>query len=796
MLSANKRLIARLILCYLSLQPTLLWAEDDVTSARPDERILWQLYHAGKIGELNRQIDHLRRLYPLWRPPDDLLRALSGREIRVRKVKPNNIPRPSFCASAGRQWRLAEQEVREHNVARAVSRYRDLIRRCDTPLAGRTLEYARSILAVGDFIDLAEFARTYLSPEVVDKQVYIALKTDYLNESANSPQEPSALLQAKTVQFRDRQTATVIGWRYYNRNDYSRALDWFRRAEAWNGQGYDALLGQVLCLEKLKDYRRLIGRYEDIARPTAEIRAAAARAYKAMAWRHYDRQQWLQASSHVERARSIVGEDEEIMTLTAWIALKAKRLPAAAQMFERLYRQFPTKEHAQAYVLAQSQIGRKELIHKVEQYDGILAEEYRRFHARELYRRKQFQSAYLLAPDEFPALANIDSAYLDLEGGAQHRSGEEGRSHLDLYRLPSLTASYTVGGNHQFALNLSRIALYSGDLRHCASEIGGFPDTRFAVSCRQLARNQRLPEQRLEHALEVEFSYRKDGWFSPYASLGSTPIGGEIDPAATFRLGFVQQTGYGNWGMEAFSRPVRQSLLSYVGTEDPYQGKLTPMLNETGFDAWGRVLQTGFKTAQFVRFAERWNVYGKIEYAWLHGKNVDDNHTVSVALSLGRELMIEGFDYVTVGPSFFYQHFDKNLGHYTFGHGGYFSPNHYYNIGAGVNFLTDEGRDFIFKGRAAAGMQVIEEEGAPWFPLGDTTRGHYAGNDSSGEALDLELKGVYLLSSHFQVGAGAAYRKTNGYEDYTGGLFVRYTLEPRKAVFSRDIPQSLFDFYY
>lgn len=139
-----------------------------------------------------------------------------------------------------------------------------------------------------------------------------------------------------------------------------------------------------------------------------------------------------------------------------------------------------------------------------------------------------------------------------------------------------------------------------------------------------------------------------------------------------------------------------------------------------------------------------------------------------------------------------YEHYEKNLSHFTLGHGGYFSPEHYVNAGLGVNFLTEEGRSFVIKGRAVVGAQMIDEAGAPWFPLIDPSRGSYASNEQVGEALDFELKGVWLAASNLQIGAGAAMRRTNNFEDYSGGLFIRYFFDDRKASYSTDIPDGLF----
>jgi hypothetical protein len=230
--------------------------------------------------------------------------------------------------------------------------------------------------------------------------------------------------------------------------------------------------------------------------------------------------------------------------------------------------------------------------------------------------------------------------------------------------------------------------------------------------------------------------------------------------------------------------------LSYTGIKDPYRGPDSQVLE------WGRVLRTGIRPSIFYRFNDNWNASGAFDLALLEGKNVEENTTVSASASFARNLRISGFDYFNVGPSFNYEHFDKNLSHFTYGHGGYFSPVHYFNIGAGINFLTEEGRPYVIKGRLTAGFQDITESSVAWFPLGYQAHGFYHKSHQSGEAFDFELKGVWLISPNFQLGAGGAIRKTGGYDDYTGGMFARYYFDGRKASFSSDIPASMFSSMY
>lgn len=807
----------------------------------PDERILWRLFHAKKYQQLSRQIGQLRQQYPKWLPPNDLSQALQDTKGAKRAIpktthssrkKAINYHDP--CPNLTSRWGNAENYLKINRPAKALDIYLHILVQCPTKNKMQTLEKARSRLEYGDFIQLLELGSHYLPSIYLDSLKYDALKDRLLgNEPLNLEGHERAVSGiADLLQLsKDDSLAVVIGWRYFDMKAYKKAQDWFQKAVFWNPSNENARYGQMLGLEKVGDYDQALAAYSASKRPTDQIKSVAARILKAKAWQNFDRNRLSQAAENAAQAEKISGLDQEILELNAWIAEQGGQHDKAAKLFDGLYQKSPDRKYARAYVQNQAQADRSLLSYRAEQTKGILLDEFNQFHGKELYGRKQFQSVYKLASNAFPKLENIDSPSVDVGGYVRYKSGEDGLGRLDLFKAPIATASYTVNGNHTFKLGLSRVQLYSGSPEKCVSPIGILPlsvDTLLrenptfnqelinqGIDLNEVCQNSLFsPTQQLNEAFEVDFSYRKDGWFSPFVKLGSTPIDGVIDPAVTFDVGFVHQAGFGNWGVEAYSQPVRQSILSYTGIKDPYVGQGIGRLEGSGalgiisdfFGApisgvsqgleWGRVLRTGIKPSIFYRFNDAWNAFGAVDLALLEGKNVEQNNAISASVSVARNFRIPGFDYFNVGPSFNYEHFDKNLSHFTYGHGGYFSPEHYFNIGAGINFLTEEGKPYVIKGRLVAGFQDIKEARTPWFPLGNQAAGFYNPAKQSGEALDFELKGVWLITPNLQLGAGGAIRKTNGFEDYTGGLSLRYYFDNRRASFSTDIPDNMFSSMY
>ena len=807
----------------------------------PDERILWRLYHAGKIEELRRQIDHLKALFPYWQVPPDLIEGLRsqrrpveqqpGQQSAPRQQRSFRVTKTErgLCPDKFANWRRAETYIKRNQTDKALELYRHMISRCRSQQDKvQTLETAGLVLDYHEFARLLELTKPDLPLMVLDRLLLASLKSTYLNRRALSPAEQAFFVSEMTPLLflaKDGDFAEIIAWRYYDEQNYPEAIYWFELAQTWNNRSQNAKYGLLLSLERIGHYDRILTIVAETEKPSAEMQSLAARIYKVKAWRSLENNDLISATDNIRRAKDRLGADAESKELEAWIAEKAGRHHDAAELFDELYRQSPARKYAQAYVRNQAEVDRQFLARKALSSGGLLWDEYNSHHAQELYFRKQFRSAYRLSPSADSRLHNIDSPEADLGVFARFKKGEDGLDRLDIFRMPIAGFSYTLLGDQTIKLGLSRVQLYAGRPVPCQSSVGILPeDSSAKIACRALddilagtkwCANFFSPTQDLDHGLEIDFSYRKDGWFSPFIKLGTTPIGGVIDPTVTFDLGFDQQTGYGHWRLEAYSQPIRQSLLSYTGIRDPYRGVLsfireaiagsqhpyqetiTSHLESVLSDSeWGRVLSTGFKSSIFFRINNAWNVSGAVDFAWVHGKNVADNSAISVSASVGRSFDVKGFEYLSVGPSINYQHFDKNLSHFTLGHGGYFSPEHYYNIGAGVNFLTEEGLAYVIKGRVTAGFQGIKEAASPWFPLLKPDAGRYGASHSSGEALDIELKGVWLVTPNIQLGGGAAVRKTSGFEDYTGGLFIRYFFASRKASFSTDIPDGLFASMY
>lgn len=380
-----------------------------------------------------------------------------------------------------------------------------------------------------------------------------------------------------------------------------------------------------------------------------------------------------------------------------------------------------------------------------------------------------------------PQLHNIDTSSVALGVALRDKSGDSGTSQLRIVQAPLAEGVVVLNGTHEFRLRASRIILNSGSLASNAL-IGSAPASGGFVAS---------PTTELSSGFEPYLSYRHQNWLSTFAGIGITPTGGVLPSEPVGNLGISQQFARGNWYAQLFSRLVRESILSYTGIVDPFTGR-----------RWGRVRRSGLEFGGYTALGERWGASGKLQIAYLGGESVASNSSMSLSVGLGRDLKWSGFDYFTVGPEFSYDHFNRNLSHFTFGQGGYFSPQSLVSLGIAANFLTEEARQFIIKGRLSLALSQKREDASPCFPLGALLpptpfcQTGFAANNSTDINFSMELLAVRRLSDHLQVGGAIAFRESPGFNDRAAMVFMRYSFGARKVTMSSDLPEGIFQSLY
>ncbi|MCS6787514.1 MAG: cellulose synthase subunit BcsC-related outer membrane protein [Thiobacillaceae bacterium] len=464
------------------------------------------------------------------------------------------------------------------------------------------------------------------------------------------------------------------------------------------------------------------------------------------------------------------GEEAGLMLRLGHNAAARGERDEALNWWARAYALRPDDVTAEAYAEGLWVVGRRQMLERLAAQDhGPLAKAWRMRMARALLQQGQARAAASIAPqDAQPELAGVLAPRLGLGIAQRAKAGSRGGSRLHLRLSPQLSYARVYAGGW-LELELSGGTVDAGKVEvPFGSALSGQP----AVYTREVGLT----------AIQLTWTHLGAAG-GPLLRLGSTPIGGPVPATATFSLGWqVRQSGH-DWQAALYREPVRDSVLSLVGQRDSGSGA-----------AWGRVLRHGVLLEGHRQIAAGpWRLSGQLRLEYLQGQAVADNRRFAFSTGLMRDLGVEGLHYLQLGPVIRWEGYRRDLSAFTWGHGGYFSPQAFTQLGLALQFESDGPPDRRFAGRLNAHRQRIERDASPCHPLpppaGPTTcTGAYAAERAEGWAGEIELRVVLRLAPRWHLAANAGWRAGPAYRDAALGLTLHYLFEPQTKLHPEDLP--------
>lgn len=353
--------------------------------------------------------------------------------------------------------------------------------------------------------------------------------------------------------------------------------------------------------------------------------------------------------------------------------------------------------------------------------------------------------------------------------GLQVRSND---SETGLSQMTDIQAPFEASmpiGDQRIALRVTPVSLNAGSVDgEARSRFGGGPIASKALPNGSPG-SQKDSGVGLAVALDsAPHGLKADLGITPEGFLYSTAVGG-VSVQRTF-------AGHPNmrWSLSASRRAVTDSVLSFAGTQDRRTGQ-----------KWGGVTANGGR-AQISYDDRKVGAYGYASMHRLLGHNVEDNTRAEVGAGVYKYLQNDETTQTTVGLSLLGLKYRENLGQFTYGHGGYFSPQTFVSLGVPVAWsMRDKNWSVQLKG--SAGMQVIQQDSADYFP-GDAAMqaqassilgypAEYASDSSSGIGYSFSGAGEYRVDRNVFVGGHFGLDNAQDYRQWNGGLYLRYMLE-------------------
>ncbi|MCC8391027.1 BCSC C-terminal domain-containing protein [Paraburkholderia sp. MMS20-SJTR3] len=292
----------------------------------------------------------------------------------------------------------------------------------------------------------------------------------------------------------------------------------------------------------------------------------------------------------------------------------------------------------------------------------------------------------------------------------------------------------------------------------------------------QLAKSPYLPRPVTGVALGA--GYTSDAW---RVDAGTTPLGFPVH----YLVGGVRyrfDLGPASFSVSGSRRPVTSSQLSYAGMQDPVTGIV-----------WGGVRRDGIDQRASVDVGTL-NLFAELGLAELTGRNVASNQELTLrsgfSLPVWRRANSQVSTQVSTGLVGNAWHYTNNLRFYSYGQGGYYSPQRYLSLGVPLEWIGRRGA-LKWDLSATLGVSNSYEKSSPYYPIGLPSSpslngapaiGPYEGGSTRGVAFSYGVAGSveYRFNPHLQMGAQFSIDRSHDYAPSAGLVYLRYTFDSRK----------------
>jgi predicted Zn-dependent protease len=271
------------------------------------------------------------------------------------------------------------------------------------------------------------------------------------------------------------------------------------------------------------------------------------------------------------------------------------------------------------------------------------------------------------------------------------------------------------------------------------------------------------------------FGYQTDDW---RFDLGTTPVGFLVQDVVggikhDGKLGKVDYT------LDVSRRPVTSSLLSYAGARDPVTGEV-----------WGGVRSNGAEL-RLARYEHDWAASATAGFHRLTGRNVPGNNYASLRLAGGWNFISRDDLQLSLGLAATHWSYGKDLSHYTFGQGGYYSPQSYTSFGVPAEWSGRIAR-WSYQLKGSVSYSRSRSDDSPFYPndpnlqamaLGSPLPSGYSRpvyGGGSGSGIGYTLKGAleYQINPDYFVGGEFDLDRSAYYAPNFFTLYVRRMFDP------------------
>ena len=381
-----------------------------------------------------------------------------------------------------------------------------------------------------------------------------------------------------------------------------------------------------------------------------------------------------------------------------------------------------------------------------------------------------YQVASLKAGMRESWLSSVD--YIEVGFDYRQKDGADGRSDLRAFNMP-IEARFHLDEGGSWFFRVEPVYMHAGNVimdDPDQSELFG------AVLLCQLE-NSVCPSGYIEQkqiGASVAIGIEKDNW---KADIGTIPINFEInDWVGGFE--YSGDLGLFYWSTEIAKRPIASSLLSFSGSWDPYSGQ-----------KFGGVTSTGVNFGFGYDQGESLGIWSSFGYHKITGTNVLDNSRTRAMGGIYYRLFTENPFQLTLGLNALTWSYEKDLSEYTFGQGGYYSPQSYASISLPIDLFGQVGDNFSYLLRVIPSASQTSDDFSLYYPTNPFYQSQallvdsgpfFNGDNSKETSIGMSYQGAFewRFATRWTVGATFSIERSDFYEPSFGMIYFRYALDP------------------
>lgn len=376
------------------------------------------------------------------------------------------------------------------------------------------------------------------------------------------------------------------------------------------------------------------------------------------------------------------------------------------------------------------------------------------------------------AIDSFEARRNT---YVATAYEIDQKKGDGGISMFNARALP-VYGQYAVGYDGHIFAQTDYVSVDSGDLPlNGTSEFGTLP---LLNSTAWQASHPGVPtsygsQRRKAYGQALMVGYTND-WIR--ADIGHTPIGFPV----SYVTGGVRFYGkfdrYDYW-VDASRRAMSGSMVSYAG-------QYLPLPEVFGDAKWGGVRRDAV-TFHASRDFPKWGVFGEASVARLTGENVLNNSEVSARAGVDLPLIYKRDMRLNTGLTLFFDSFAQNERFYTYGHGGYYSPQTYVSLTLPLEWYGRMQR-WSYYLRGSVSFSQSQEKAMPYFPTDASLQAAsgnltYGSGGGFGVGFSITGRAEYWVNRHLVLGGQVQFERSDYYAPNRFLVYMRYHFDGRRG---------------